>query len=144
MDLGMIKRKWVSCLVLLKWVYLLKWIHFPFLTLLSEDAIAVGTKCSLSSLMGSQKCRATCTDKTQQLWRMTFQWKCIMGQAMCFPGTHILTPARFLYFTLVRSRLMLCLIPCQRWANSNYQSSGFSKTSYSQSGYYRCKDQWSW
>lgn len=23
---------------------------------------------------------------------MTLQWKCIMGQAMCFPGTHILTP----------------------------------------------------
>lgn len=26
---------------------------------------------------------------------MTLQWKCIMGQAMCFPGTHILTPAWF-------------------------------------------------
>lgn len=36
---------------------------FPHFTILSEDATAVGTKCSLSNLMENQKCRATCTDK---------------------------------------------------------------------------------
>lgn len=142
MKLGMIKWKQVSCLVLLKWVYFSKRIHFTFLTILSEDAFAVGTKCSLSNLMGNQKCRATFTDKNQQLWMMTLQWKCIMGQAMCFPGTHILTPAWFpVLYLSIRSQLMLNLTWCQRWANSSCQSSGFSKTSYSQSGYYRCKDQ---